>query len=137
MHRPLFIKWQNVNSTGIPIIDEQHRGILSIINSLYYLTNKRICDDELCSFISDAIKDYARVHFITEEGILQAAAYPDLEKHREKHVIFALEAEQMEHAGIRANDTKPLLNFLKTWWLEHINKDDMLYVPFVRKDKDS
>lgn len=133
MQRPLFIKWQERNNTGIPIIDEQHRGILSIINSLYYLTSNDVCDEALCAFISKAIKDYARIHFITEEGILQAVGYPGLEKQKEAHAIFALETEQMEHVSSRANDTKPLLNFLKKWWLEHINEEDMQYVSFLRK----
>jgi hypothetical protein len=32
MQRPLFIQWQGHNETGIAIIDEQHKGIVSIIN---------------------------------------------------------------------------------------------------------
>lgn len=32
----LFIVWSDMNETGIKIIDDQHRGIVSVINSLYF-----------------------------------------------------------------------------------------------------
>ncbi|MCL2875579.1 MAG: bacteriohemerythrin [Betaproteobacteria bacterium] len=133
MYQPLFINWQDRNNTGIAIIDEQHRGILSIINSLYFLTEKGMSDDALRSLISDAIRSYSRIHFITEERILQATGYPDLEGHKEMHRKLSQETEHMDRVAIMENDSKPLLIFLKKWWVEHINEQDMLYVPHLRE----
>jgi len=131
MFSQLFIKWQEKNSTGIAIIDEQHRGILSLINSLYHLTEKGYCDDTLCSFISDTLKNYSRIHFLTEERFLQAAGYPGLEEHKEMHRKLSQETERIGHATITEHDTRPLLNLLKKWWIEHINEQDMLFVPYL------
>jgi len=36
MKNILYIVWSDNNSVGIPIIDEQHRGIISTINSLHF-----------------------------------------------------------------------------------------------------
>jgi len=131
MHLPLFIEWQDKNNTGIVLIDEQHRGIVSIINSFHYLTDKGMGDSALCSLISTTIKDYSRIHFLTEERIIKATEYPDLEKHIEMHKSLALETEGIERVAIRDNDIEPLLKFLKKWWLEHINKEDMQYARYL------
>jgi len=131
MYNQLFIKWQEKNNTGIAIIDEQHRGILSLINSLHHLTEKGCCDDALCSFISDTLKNYSRIHFFTEERFLQAAGYPGLEEHKEMHRKLSQETERIGLATITEHDTRPLLNLLKKWWTEHINEQDMLFVPFL------
>jgi len=131
MYTPLFIKWQEKNNTGIAIIDEQHRGILSLINSLYHLTEKGVCDKTLSLLISDTLKNYSRIHFLTEERFLQAAGYPAFEEHKEMHRKLSQETGRIGHATITENDTKPLLNLLKKWWVEHINEEDMLFVPYL------
>jgi hemerythrin-like metal-binding protein len=133
MQLTLFIKWQDKNNTGVELIDEQHRGIVSIINSFYYLADKGIHDKTLCSFISGTIKNYSRIHFLTEERILKAAKYPDFKKHVEMHKTLAMETERIERIATGDSDTTPLLNFLKKWWLEHINDQDMQYVNYLHE----
>ena len=129
--RPLFIHWQAQNETGIAIIDEQHKGIVSIINTFYYLMGTGANNTMLFSSISGVMKTYSRIHFITEERLL-AAAYKDYEKHKELHRQLLLEIERIEYEAVMANDAKPLLDFLKKWWLEHINEQDRLYVAELR-----
>ncbi|MDR2015889.1 MAG: hemerythrin family protein [Azoarcus sp.] len=133
MYRPLFIKWQDKNNTGIEIIDEQHRGIVSIINSFYFLIEKSVNDKALCISISETIKKYSHIHFLSEERLLKAAKYPDIEKHIAIHRSLTKETERIEHAAINDNDPMLLLQFMKKWWLEHINDQDMLYAPCLRE----
>lgn len=132
MDTPLFIKWQECNDTGIALIDEQHRGIVSIINSFHYLTQKDRGHSVLYSCISDTMRNYSRIHFITEELMLKATKYPDFEKHKELHRSLTLEIERIEHATNIENDARLLLGFLKKWWIEHINEQDMQFVPHLR-----
>ncbi|MDR2207888.1 MAG: bacteriohemerythrin [Azoarcus sp.] len=129
---PLFIKWQNKNNTGIQLIDEQHRGIVSIVNSFYYLAEKGMCNDALFLSITKTLKSYSLIHFIVEERILKATEYPDLAKHIETHRKLSLETKRIEYEAIRDNDPMLLLKFLKKWWIEHINGEDMDYVPHLR-----
>jgi hemerythrin len=131
MNQTLFIKWNARNETGLALIDEQHRGIVSIINTFYYLMSLKTNNKLLYSTISDTMKNYSRIHFITEEGLLEAANYEDVEKHKALHRHLAQEIEDIEYQGVKANDARPLLEFLKKWWIEHINEQDMLYVPFL------
>jgi hemerythrin len=134
MRLPLFIKWQESNETGIELIDEQHKGILSIINTFYYMMANKVHNHMMYSCISDTLKNYSRIHFITEEDIIFASRYPDFAEHKKLHQSLTLEIEIIEHQGIRNNDAGPLLEFLKKWWLEHINEKDRLYVPFLKAD---
>jgi len=131
MQRPLFIKWHEQNDTGIAIIDEQHKGIVSIINSFYYLMSLG-GGTILYSCISETMKNYSRIHFITEEKLLEASSYEDIEAHRAMHRDLTLEIEHIECKAIRDNDSKPLLDFLKKWWITHINEQDQLYAPHLR-----
>ena len=132
MKRPLFIKWNIQNETGIALIDEQHRGIVSVINSFYYLMATGADNKMLYSCISDTMKNYSRIHFITEEGFLKESGYKDIERHKELHRKLSQEMEQIEFHCILSNDAGLLLEFLKKWWVSHINEEDMLYVQHLR-----
>ncbi|MCL1984951.1 MAG: hemerythrin family protein [Betaproteobacteria bacterium] len=132
MQRPLFIRWQRCNETGIALIDEQHKGIVSIINSFFFLMGSDMGNSLLYSSVSDTMKNYSRIHFVTEEGFLEASGYPEIEAHKALHRKLATDIEHIEYAAIRTNDARPLLDFLKKWWIEHINEKDMLYARFLR-----
>jgi hemerythrin-like metal-binding protein len=135
MSRPLFIKWNERYELGVPLLDEQHRGIVSIINSLYYMIKLGAVNNKLCASILATIKNYSNIHFITEEGLLEFSGYPDLEKHKTMHGKLIAEMERMgravEHDDFTAIEAEPLLDFLKKWWIEHINKEDHLYMPHL------
>ena len=132
MSRPLFIVWQKRNETDLPLIDEQHKGILSIINTFHYLMGEGVSNMMLYSSISDTMKNYSRLHFIAEESFLEEIGYNDIERHKELHRRLTLDIERMEYKAIRANDAMPLLEFLKNWWTEHINKEDQCYARYLR-----
>ena len=46
----LYIVWNEKNNIGVPIIDEQHRGIVIAINSLYYFINERRANEAFPRF---------------------------------------------------------------------------------------
>jgi len=133
MNETLFIQWQKQNETGIRLIDEQHKGIVSIINSFYYLMGKNAGNKLLYSSISETLKNYSRIHFITEERFLEASGYPDLPAHKELHKKLTLEIDRIEYAAVQENDAQPLLAFLKNWWVQHINEEDMQYAKVLRE----
>ena len=132
MNRQLFIKWNNRNENGVALIDEQHKGIVSIINTFYYLTSTGAENKMLYACISDTMKNYSRIHFITEEGFLQESGYPGFEEHKKLHRKLSSEIEQMELHSIVNNDTGLLLEFMKKWWLTHINEEDQLFAQHLR-----
>jgi len=132
MNQPLFIVWQSINETGIPLIDEQHKGIVSIINTFYYMMQRKIECQLMYSCIAHTMKEYSKIHFITEETFLENAKYEDFYNHKKLHERLTSQIDEIEHTCLIENDVTPLLDFLKQWWLNHINMEDKKYVPALR-----
>ena len=63
MKNNLYIVWTDNNEVGYPIIDEQHRGIISIINTLHYFiqTGK---GNEVIKPTMIMLEQYINYHFI-------------------------------------------------------------------------
>jgi hemerythrin len=132
MKKTLYIVWSEENEVGIPIIDEQHRGIISTINSLHYFmqTGK---SGEIIKPILIMLEQYTIIHFNTEESLIEDAGYPDLENHRKLHDNLLANTRNFFIELNKSEDPAILLKFLKDWWLTHINVEDKKYVSLVKK----
>lgn len=128
----LYIHWNSSNETGIEIIDEQHRGIVSVINSYYY----KVCagkPKEALVLTKGILDEMTLLHFRTEEELMERAGFPDLLPHRQMHLRLIAEMRDVFQRSLKENDPHLFLEFLKQWWLSHINAEDKLYVASVRK----
>jgi hemerythrin len=67
MKNTLYIVWNEYNNLGIAVIDEQHRGIVAIINSLHYFIQEGQGEDVLVPTLG-MLEHYTRIHFLTEEA---------------------------------------------------------------------
>ena len=130
MENLLYIIWSDKSLTGIAIIDEQHRGIVSAINSLHYFI-KAGQGGEALSPTLKLLEYYIDVHFKTEERLMSAADYPALKEHLRQHID--LSGKTKEFAGHLTGDqeAEAVLSFLREWWMNHINREDKKYVPYV------
>jgi hemerythrin len=80
----VLIVWKPEFELGIPVVDEQHRGIVSTINSFYYGMQNQHGEDMLLPVIG-MINDYTRIHFNVEEDFLKKCNFPELKHHQELH----------------------------------------------------
>ncbi|WP_067516363.1 bacteriohemerythrin [Endozoicomonas ascidiicola] len=121
--KPLYIVWTDKLCIGVNIIDEQHRGLVCIINTFYH-------DYEIGASISTLratlkmLEEYAAIHFETEERILESINYPNLEEHKIKHAELLLKTQQMQNEVQVETDSWKIIPFLKRWWIEHIFEED-------------
>ena len=127
----LLIVWTDINDTGIAIIDQQHRGIVSIINSLFFSIRHEQGNRILASSI-DMIGQYTKIHFATEEKILRMSNYPAFDSHKKLHDNLISRSLTTGNESRRYHDPLIYLDFLKKWWIEHINGQDRLYVEHLR-----
>lgn len=127
----LFIRWENIHHTGLEIIDEQHRGLVTLINSFYFHKNDQFIERILVPTALMTI-NLAKIHFLTEEGLMSESAYPDLEQHARAHKKLYAKLIVEEKESRRNRDADRFLEFLKGWWLEHVNKYDLTYVPHLK-----
>jgi hemerythrin len=132
MSNDLYIVWNKENDLGIPIIDEQHRGLVSAINSYHYFI-KEGKGVEMVKPIIMTLVQYIDVHFRTEEPLMKDSGYPGYEDHIRLHRKLTLKTENIARESIDTGNAYIALDFLKDWWLNHINSIDRQYVPYVRK----
>jgi hemerythrin len=126
----LYISWNKEYDLGIPIIDEQHRAIVATINTYHYFISSGKAGIALKpTFIT--LEQYTKIHFMTEENILEQAQYPKIDSHKELHVNLVKKMGDIARKSMRERDFNTMLQFLKEWWLNHIRVKDVQYVPYL------
>lgn len=128
----LYIVWSDDSKVGFPIIDEQHRGIVSTINSLHYFIRTGQ-GREIIKPTLIMLEQYIEVHLKTEEALMEEAGYPALEEHIELHRELVDKTKRLSDDAGMDMDSDMVLKFLKEWWLGHINTEDRKCAPFLRK----
>ena len=129
------IEWQEEYSVGVKELDDQHKNLLNIINSLLLEKQEKITSDKLSEIISSMVH-HAYIHFATEERYMEQVNFPDLKQHVLEHVSFILKTLELslkvkEGEGTATNQME-LLTYLKEWYSSHVLGADRLYVPYLR-----
>ncbi len=129
------IVWDESIMIGIPAVDRQHKRLIEMINKLHVEMKKGSKDNRIPRQIMQELVDYTKVHFSDEEKLQQEANYPDFVQHHgthEKLVSQVLEWKQRVDSG-EPMITTDLMNFLKSWLLNHIQGTDRKYVPYLKQ----
>lgn len=125
------IKWTNSFSVGVSEMDNQHKKLVAMINRLideqHTLTEPATIADLLTE-----MTDYAREHFRAEEYLMAEYGYEQKGAQVQAHEEFiAKTLSFMSASEIGPNIlSKALLEYLKTWLVGHILKEDMQYKEF-------
>jgi hemerythrin-like metal-binding protein/PAS domain S-box-containing protein len=132
--------WDDNFNTGMPKVDDQHRKLVQLLNTLASHVAFR-ADLPQLNKIFDELAEYAVYHFETEEAIWHEflANDPAEREHQKTHVSFVAEVTRL-----RANlEGKPVaeliedtLGFLARWLASHILETDrfMTYVVLARQE---
>jgi len=132
MTESLYIVWDADNELGIPIIDEQHRAIVSTINSLFYFIHGKLSLIALKPTLR-ILEEYTRLHFTTEEMLMEKAGYSGYGDHVLLHRELAERTIKIAREPLEADSAHEVLGFLREWWLNHINCEDREYAPSLRR----
>ena len=128
-----FIPWTAALKLGVPIIDEQHRVLVDLINALHAAISDAAGARDAIADILEGLLDYTHNHFIVEEVLFQKHGYPDADKHLSEHSGFT---GKMMNWLTRFEDGEDVnlevLDFLKDWLVHHICEEDRAYLPFLR-----
>jgi hemerythrin-like metal-binding protein len=125
--KPLLIVWNDSYHTGINICDEQHRGIVSIINSLHF-SQSLPSSAAFLRPIAEMIMGYTKIHFSIEIELLEKSEYPRLREHQQQHDHLITEVNRILAACLHdGEDPNQFLTFLKEWLLVHIAHEDKAY----------
>jgi hemerythrin len=130
----VFVKWEDKYSVGIPLIDKQHKELIQLTNELYQ--GCLAGDDAARDFFFNAIRgamNYVKVHFSTEEQILENINYPKLAEHKKQHEDFVLKMVEdvKSFQGGRKFVPNNFVRFLRDWILSHIAIADTEYAKYI------
>ncbi len=125
-------QWDDRLSIGIQSLDNDHKHIIDLINSLAETMTANECAEKLPD-IFDQLVNYVLTHFDREEQLMQRVQYPGLEKHQLQHKKLASKLTQLKE---QANSQDmgfisfELAEFLRSWLLNHIAMDDLQLRPY-------
>lgn len=128
-----FMEWNEKLSTGINEIDNQHKKLIEQINILHSAMRERKAKDVMGKILEE-LKAYTKYHFSTEEKAFEKYNYLEKISHTHKHndLIKQLDGIMDQYKAGSMMISISLLDFLNKWVSEHIQKDDMKYVPDLR-----
>jgi hemerythrin-like metal-binding protein len=126
------INWRDSFSVRNDLIDSQHKKLVDIINQFHAFYKEGASDEKLKTIIIE-LNSYTDYHFKTEEGILQAANYPNLTAHKIAHAKLMEKLEQIhkDFVGGKKNFNFEMMHFLKDWLINHILDEDKKYVGLI------
>lgn len=123
-----FINWTEQYSVGVTEIDNQHKGLVKLINKLFDAMADGQANKVLHEIIEELVK-YTQVHFATEEKYFVSFNYADTEAHIAEHNKFIQEVAKFK-AQFEAGNivlSFEVFKFLKSWLVNHIQGSDKKY----------
>jgi len=127
------IIWEESFSVGIKDLDEQHKQIIKMINTLINNKDAKVDSETISDVLTDLTK-YAEHHFEKEEQYMKNYNYPEYSIHREQHKTFKLQVVTFCIETMAEKETIPdeVLSYLKSWLINHILETDMKYKTFFQ-----
>lgn len=135
----MFYQWNDSMSVGVPLIDNDHKALIHLINRLHESVAAGDAYDALDDLLNRLV-DYIDIHFTREERVMDACGYPEAAGHREEHAGFVdyikglRESFTAETAPNLAGD---LAAYLKEWLNHHILIQDMAYRSYAEGNADA
>lgn len=134
--RPQFISEFLV---GIPQVDQEHSQLFDIAGDIYDSlgSNEAVAQAAARGAVARLL-DYTATHFTSEEALMEAAGYPELEAHRLLHQQLLHQAHDMEMRVELGDRYLPadLSRFIHAWLVKHIQAQDKKFGAFMGAPKD-
>ncbi|MDR1143257.1 MAG: bacteriohemerythrin [Spirochaetaceae bacterium] len=133
----IFVEWDEKYSVGIQLIDDQHKELITLTNTLYKgcLTGADMAKTYFLGTVHGAV-EYVKYHFTMEEKLLAAVAYPVLEAHKNEHRSFVKQILQDVKSFQEGKQFVPntFVRFLRDWILSHIAVMDKKYMEYIQEN---
>ncbi len=130
------IMWNDQFSVGVKKMDDQHRKIIRIFNTLVDNAQANAGSEKVSEVLAEMV-GYASEHFKSEEQLLSDHAHPDLQQQKTEHREFRQQAGEFCLLASQGDEkvTHDLLNYLHDWWTNHILIEDKKYAASLGKER--
>lgn len=128
------IIWREEMSIGNDLIDQDHRYLICLFNSIEFSLSHEKKDELLPEFFKQLV-DYTIYHFDREEKIQINMKYPGHYEHKKEHqeIIAQLKEVNDELQGDQPEYRKDLINLIRKWVVEHLIVADKALSPQLKK----
>ncbi|AMK11383.1 bacteriohemerythrin [Pseudodesulfovibrio indicus] len=123
------MQWDETMSVGLDELDEQHMELIALINEAFEAIQRS--DESRLMELVDHMREYAEVHFETEESVMRSCGFPELDAHREMHGQFAEKAEDFRRTMRSRTNLTEIFIFLSRWLTNHIMVEDRKLLPYL------
>jgi len=123
-----YLEWSENLSVGIREIDDQHKGLISLINKFYDAMQHERAGQET-DLTLKKLAAYAVHHFQTEENYMNKFNYPGYLSHKLAHEEFTRKVTGFQQDFLEKKHVEPLalIAFLNVWIVNHIETVDKQY----------
>ena len=81
------VTWSDDYNVNVEEIDSQHQEMLEFVNKLHSLVEAHVEKNVLKDLLVELV-ECTRIHFSTEEQLMEKYAFPDREEHFNEHRIL-------------------------------------------------
>ena len=123
------LEWEEKYSVGVEEINNQHKNLFKIINSLLDAIENNSAENNLGTIINGLI-DYKIFHVATEEKYFKKFNYDGTEAHVARHKQFndKLNEIKAKYSSYTIEFAYELIDFLEDWLINHLMTMDQKYV---------
>lgn len=122
------LTWNRTCSVNVRAMDDQHGILMDTMNEMR-LAMVRGADREQMNDMLARLIEFMRMHFWSEERLMEQTQYPGLIEHRAEHEKLLSQIRESAHRAQRSEAVgmRSLLAFLRDWLVEHIEGMDQDY----------
>ncbi|MCL2230732.1 MAG: bacteriohemerythrin [Treponema sp.] len=130
------VTWNNKFASGIKLIDEQHKGLVDLVNEMFnHATGNDLQEHNYFNRVIQEAVNYVKVHFATEEKLMLATKFEGYAEHKKEHDSFIMKVVEniKDYEAGKRLTLSSFTRFLKDWVLSHIAMMDKKYFDYFRK----
>jgi hemerythrin len=124
--------WRDSYSISVPEIDDQHKNLFAIADTLYRAALARAAHENLNELLGRLLVS-SQQHFATEERLMASSGFPHYAQHKRQHDLFVGKAVSLrrEFEAGEADLIGKVLPFLSRWMSHHITNVDRRLGPHL------
>jgi hemerythrin len=124
--------WKDEYALGVESVDEQHKYLFKLVNSIYALDESETSKARIKQIIFE-LSNYVKTHFDDEERLMQAIGFPELEAHRLIHQKMITQLSHLLDPPLKLDAIKSKLRVMgKKVLIDHIMDEDMKITHFLK-----
>ncbi|AMV73740.1 bacteriohemerythrin [Desulfuromonas carbonis] len=120
-----FFDWNPELETRFPVVDEQHRFLVGLVNEFYDALHSGQAR-EMVGGVLGRLAEYAGSHFACEERLMVETSYPGFAAHKREHEALTSQVVKLLEEFHRTDQALSVKVgfFLRDWLMNHILKTD-------------